>query len=377
MKQTDWELEKFLKVLFYLFHNTYGRRSDFKEITKSNLFPLKFSDTRWVEDQDVGQRALDIWENVCKYVTVTLGYTGKDKAKIPTCGSFTTVKEAVLEDPLITAKLEFFIFVTGLLKLLLTKYQSEEPLIVYLGQDLATLLNDLMELFIDPEILKANNTQYKLAQLNVKDKNNQMSATNVNIGNGARTELSKSKVSDLQKMQFRMDCIKMLTALVSKLQERCPLKYSIIWALWCLDPNLAVEHQDSAKKAFMKITSKFMSTKHRTRDQCDKAEREYSRMLREEQVKLNGHDDEQLDKFYYALLKGKYPELWEIVKRVLLLSHGQASVERGFSINNDMLFLNMKYESMIGQRLVYDTIKSQSIEVHQMEVSDKMLAHCR
>ncbi len=132
-----------------------------------------------------------------------------------------------------------------------------------------------------------------------------------------------------------------------------------------------------AKDAFGRVTSKMMSTKHRTRDQCDRAEREYSRMLRDEENTLRKHDGERLDKFYHALIRNKYPDLWGIVSRVLLLSHGQASVERGFSVNKDMLFPNLKYESLVGQRIVFDTMKSQGIEAHEMEVSDKLLTHCR
>ncbi|GBO13838.1 hypothetical protein AVEN_181902-1 [Araneus ventricosus] len=42
---------------------------------------------------------------------------------------------------------------------------------------------------------------------------------------------------------------------------------------------------------------------------------------------------------------------------VLILSHGQASVERGFSVNRAIEVENLKDESYISQRLVYDYIK--------------------
>ena len=46
-----------------------------------------------------------------------------------------------------------------------------------------------------------------------------------------------------------------------------------------------------------------------------------------------------------------------VVKVVLILSHGNASVERGFSVNKDILIENLSEQSLISQRLVYDKIK--------------------
>jgi len=45
-----------------------------------------------------------------------------------------------------------------------------------------------------------------------------------------------------------------------------------------------------------------------------------------------------LNTFYFNLLgfDDNNAELWSIVKLVLMLSHGNASIESGFSVNNDM-----------------------------------------
>ena len=48
----------------------------------------------------------------------------------------------------------------------------------------------------------------------------------------------------------------------------------------------------------------------------------------------------------------KYPELWEILRTLLLLSHGQDSVERGFSANKEILQPNMQAASLCAHRLV-------------------------
>ena len=42
----------------------------------------------------------------------------------------------------------------------------------------------------------------------------------------------------------------------------------------------------------------------------------------------------------------------------MILSHGNASVESGFSVNGDMLIENLHEESLVAQRQVYDGVRS-------------------
>ena len=68
--------------------------------------------------------------------------------------------------------------------------------------------------------------------------------------------------------------------------------------------------------------------------------------------------DAKLDAFYFEVLgdKSQFSALWQIVKLTLILSHGNAAVESGFSINNDMLVENLLEDSLVGQRTVYDSM---------------------
>ena len=47
-----------------------------------------------------------------------------------------------------------------------------------------------------------------------------------------------------------------------------------------------------------------------------------------------------------------YKKLSYIVRVIFVLSHGQASVERGFSVNDSVIDTNMSPESVIFQRLI-------------------------
>jgi len=68
----------------------------------------------------------------------------------------------------------------------------------------------------------------------------------------------------------------------------------------------------------------------------------------------------RLDIFYFNLLgtDDDSAELWSIVKLMLMLSHGNASVESGFSVNSYILVDNLYEVSLVAQRIVYDAIQT-------------------
>jgi len=64
--------------------------------------------------------------------------------------------------------------------------------------------------------------------------------------------------------------------------------------------------------------------------------------------------EQRLDTFLHQTLNTSYPELRSFLQRLLLLSHGQTTVERGFSVNKEVETCNIKEETVEAQRLVCD-----------------------
>lgn len=54
--------------------------------------------------------------------------------------------------------------------------------------------------------------------------------------------------------------------------------------------------------------------------------------------------NDRLDQFYFEIIgsQQKFAALWDVIKIVLVLSHGNARVEAEFSINKDILCPNLK-----------------------------------
>ncbi|KAJ8393999.1 hypothetical protein AAFF_G00055320 [Aldrovandia affinis] len=70
-----------------------------------------------------------------------------------------------------------------------------------------------------------------------------------------------------------------------------------------------------------------------------------------------------------------YAELWSFVEKLLLLSHGQATVEHGFSINKEVEMCNMEEENVVSQRLICDYVRVCG-GVTKVPLTKELLNHC-
>merc|ERR1712098_289111 len=68
---------------------------------------------------------------------------------------------------------------------------------------------------------------------------------------------------------------------------------------------------------------------------------------------------DRLDEFYHNKLANdkRKRHLWNVVRQLLLLSHGQATVERGFSVNKQVETCNMSEQAHVARRLVIDSVR--------------------
>ena len=64
--------------------------------------------------------------------------------------------------------------------------------------------------------------------------------------------------------------------------------------------------------------------------------------------------------------------LREVVKFVIILSHGNACVESGFSTNEEMLVENMSEGSLIARRMVFSGVMNGG-DISNVDVNRKML----
>ena len=80
--------------------------------------------------------------------------------------------------------------------------------------------------------------------------------------------------------------------------------------------------------------------------------------------------DERLDMFYMSRLSG-HIELREVVKLLMILSHGNTRVESGFSTYEEMLVENMSEGSLVARRMVFDGVMNEG-GISNVDINRKM-----
>ncbi|XP_030196025.1 uncharacterized protein LOC115548177 isoform X1 [Gadus morhua] len=258
-----WQLEKVLRGMHYLFHNTPARRDDFIALTKSSVFPLPFCGHRWIENLPVVERAIEVWPSLVTYVDAVR----TKKVPNPGTASFDTI-EAAKQDPLILPKLQFFMAISRTFTPFLTKYQTDAPVMPFLCKDLVELFQSMLRRFVKREHLQ-NITPVQLVRLDVADQKIWVNLKEADIGLGAEAALKdlqrKNSIGELTALEFRKDCVKGMSNILKKVQDKSPLKYPIVRQVACLDPTAMYSDPDWCQGRMRSVVQKFLQDKQLSR----------------------------------------------------------------------------------------------------------------
>ena len=94
VESTSRGIKDILEGGFNLLHDSPARREDFQVVTKSNVYPLYFFATRWVENKCVADRMVKVWPNIKKIMEF---WKSLPKYKQPTCKSYSKISDAVID----------------------------------------------------------------------------------------------------------------------------------------------------------------------------------------------------------------------------------------------------------------------------------------
>ena len=67
---SGWKLNKLLQSMYKIFEEAPKRREKYEEITlaKTSDYPLQFCSHRWVENEIVAKRTIEIWPRMVEIV---------------------------------------------------------------------------------------------------------------------------------------------------------------------------------------------------------------------------------------------------------------------------------------------------------------------
>ena len=260
----------------------------------------------------------------------------------------------------------------------LQTFQSDGPLLPFITSELETLLQTLMGKFMKRAVFEGANSAYKIAKLNVLDSATHVAPSGVDIGFAAKPTLEKvykeKKISLLQVLEFRKECESMLATAVAKIQERSPLKYNFARKLASLDPRVMMSNPDQAIKMFQEVLQRQIETRWKTSGDADTVLAEYRKLVSDtKRYHLDKFSSfkittDILDSFLFEVLQNQNEsqQLWITMQLILTLSHGQATVERGFSVNKEVLAPNLQETSLVAMRLVLSSVQAEKCKVADM-----------
>jgi hypothetical protein len=121
-------------------------------------------------------------------------------------------------------------------------------------------------------------------------------------------------------------------------------------------------NKDDCKIKFKKVLAVLEEARRVAEKDCDDILSQYVRYLEDISTKDASTftcfkpSESRLDTLMYQTMANNegYCKLWAAVRQILLLSHGQATVERGFSVNRQIEVENRSEFSYIAQRTVCD-----------------------
>ena len=336
---------------------------------------------RWVENKRVATRLIDIWENIKK---VYAFWESMPKSKRPSSKSYFNVQES-LDDELIIAKLQFFVYVAGIVEPFLTAFQSDKPMIPYFYFYLKSIIKQLLGIIVEPKIIDSCKTGKQLKDIDLSDKKNLLSLEKMNLGFAVEHTIKSLKrldaVSNLQVNEFKKSAQIFIISMLTKLFERSPMTSILLKSASIFDPMIL--HDLSKEKILSKwkmLLKCLIDLGVLSRQRCDEATLQFNQFYSEIMNKYQKDFEEfsqescRLDEFYFHKIGvAKYQDVAFVIRLLLTLSHGQAAVERGFSHNNALLKVNMNPETVISKRVIKDHMLAHNLKPYSIDISPAMV----
>ena len=146
-----------------------------------------------------------------------------------------------------------------------------------------------------------------------------------------------------------------MVAVLSKISERSPLKYLLVRCISYLSLMVILsENAEVLEKRISLLLDICYKAGRITAVVGDAAKMQcqllYDSSNSKNQTALRSfHESDRLDVFYSQLLNGglTYADLFSVIILILILSHGNESVESEFSVNKATLVENLAKESLV------------------------------
>ena len=411
IKAKTFDIDDFFCDLHFFFKLSSARREDYASLVELTgvvaEYAKKHAETRWVSMQKVAIRCLEQWKNLEEYFLRFLPKQKNFNKEIKNTQRYNRIKIA-LSDKLMPAYVGFVVFSAQDFQSFLVPFQSKVPLIHQLYPAMMSLVYGLMRKFIKTSKLNTDDLSKNIT-IDVRKERNLKPLKSIEVGCKAKLLFSTNIITDPEQEAFRKRCLSFYQTAVEKLQMKLPLDINLLKDAQYINPMK--RNDPGATSAIsnlaLKMTSVLGNVLQRlfgleTRDEVIDKIRSQWALFQNEEIKdewylkptlpsTSGKQQEsywarareecgidaqpaqpawtkyrRIDEFWGKVEElvdnfgaKKYPQLVTLVKCVVSLSHGNATPERGFSINKILLDVHgySTYEdTIVALRMVKDAL---------------------
>ena len=237
------------------------------------------------------------------------------------------------------------------------------------------MLKSIISKFLTAEFAAQLKTCTQLSKVDLRDRSHHKQ---VDLGFSAEmylqsAELRKMKISDKDVLGIRISAKAALITFTEKVLEKSPMRYPLARSISCLDSHFIAQSPDACKTLLTRMLKSLVDAKRLQGSVCDEILQQFEHFMRSvlssELLQFKPGQD-RLDIFLHDEMCTPYPKLWMAVRMALLLSHGQATIKRGFVIENQQT------KSLIARRLIKDHI-IQAGGILQVSITKQMMISVR
>ena len=341
-KASGWELNNLLKAMWQFLHDSPTRRATYENITETLDYPLQFCGHRWCKNENCARKAESLLDGYKKFVTY-ISSLKKSKQPDPKNKSWQRLK-TMIHDPVLPAKLNFFEMLSEKLNAFLRGFQTDKPMVPFMATILGNIVHDLLSRIILKDVLKKCDTLYQQLQLDLTDINIRKPSKYIDIGFATRLKLDQANLSstDQKVVTFKKEAGEFLAGLLKHVLEKSPLKFIIVRTAVSINPIEMVNQskRNACINNFSILLQKLDKYDRLSPKSAELAKEQYQKLFEIVDSNRKAFQDfdlksDRLDRFFSDFIGANktYQDVWNVFKLVFVLSHGQSSIERGFSIN--------------------------------------------
>ena len=217
LSELNIDLDQFACDIYLFFKLSSARREDYSDLGKitevAAAYTVKHSSTRWLSLKFVCIRILEQWDNLKQYLLVFLPKQKNFVREIKETARYKRIVQN-LKSNLTLSYLAFVVFIAHSFDDFLVLFQSSEPLIHILYEQMKDLLTKIMSYFIKKKYLVEEKdgkfipkSFSSVLNVNVAKPDNHKAIKSVDIGTKCKSYFAESLIIDDEGTSFRKQVV--------------------------------------------------------------------------------------------------------------------------------------------------------------------------